>query len=921
MSRGLQFKLVLIVFLICWAVYELYPTFQYWPLAKEERQALQLTDKTQYDWLQAEAIKRGLDLQGGVYLVLEVDPSGSMEGSELLDAVEGARRVIEQRVNQYGVSEANVQKVGERRLIIELPGLEDISAAMNLVGRTALLRFNLLRPPSERDEVVRRIDAAVPRLVGSAAFDTSATTSAIAEADQEAPIAGSGGGLFDADEPVSEQEAGAFEPQGAETPTAAIADDEAVDENPLRGISSLSALLQTGPGGDYYVSMLDRPKVAALLELVATDAPELIPSSGEFLFGKMEVFSGQRLTPLFYLSVRPEMTGASVEDARVGKGSDLELDQAGRQVINFSVKSDSVRLFSSLTRRNRGERMAIILDNVVYSAPTIQAHITDGRSVITGMEDRDEARSLAIAIRSGALPAEVEVQEQRYVGPSLGADSIESSKLALSIGAGLVVLFIVAYYRLAGMVAIIGLVFNMLILMASLAGLHGTLTLPGVAGLLLTIGMAVDANVLIFERIREELATGKTARGAIESGYDRASSAIWDANITTFITAAVLYQFGTGPIRGFALILGVGIFTSVFSALFVTRAIYEFWLTGRTLRDLSIGQSFIRGTQIPFMKLAKVWLVVSGGLVVLGIALTATLGFNWGVDFAGGTRLEVRFTPPVAISDVRASLDAVPMGDRVLDLTRSEIKTVDRASDVLITVKQFPNIDASEVDAALREHLEVTFADNLTGDWVLGTETVGPKIGSELKSSAIYAVLFSLVGILVYLSFRFEWMFAVAATAALFHDVIFTLGAFSLIRHEITLAVVASVLTIVGYSLNDTIVVFDRIREGLRTYRKLSYREVLDRCVNETLSRTLITSGTTLAVVLTLYALAGDVLRDFALALIVGIIVGTYSSIYIASALVLVWHNRLEAREAAEGRARAERAVASRSHKSKSARV
>jgi SecD/SecF fusion protein len=916
MSRGLQFKLILILFLAAWALFELFPTFQYWPLDKDQRQTLQLSDNEQFKWLQAEAIKRGLDLQGGVFLVLEVDPRNTMEGGELVDAVEGARRVIEQRVNQYGVSEANIQKIGMRRLIIELPGLEDITAAMNLVGRTALLRFNLLRPISERDEVLRRIDAAVPRLVAAVYGDSIYTFNepeqdfeTTSESETAATEDVASGSPFDA-APGDEVESpfGGTEP--SDEAVEVLAEDESA-AHPFAGVRSLSELLQSGPSGDYYVAMDDRPKVDELLLMVNERASELVPKNGEFLFGKPEVFSGRLLIPLFYVNVHPELTGASVEEARVGKGSDLELSQAGRSVINFSVKSDSIRKFSSITRRNRGERLAIILDNVVYSAPVIQAHITDGRSVITGMEDREEARGLAIAIRSGALPAEVEVQEQRYVGPSLGADSIASSQMALSLGGILVILFILAYYRLAGGVAIFGLAINMLLLLASLAGLHGTLTLPGVAGLLLTIGMAVDANVLIFERIREELATGKTARSAIEAGYDRAATAIWDANITTFMTAAVLYQFGTGPIRGFALILGIGIFSSVFTALFVTRAIYELWLTGRTVRDLSIGKSFISNTSMPFMSMAKIWLIVSSVLLSLGIVIMVAFGFNLGVDFAGGTRLEVRFHPPVSVSDVRASLREVQVGDRKLDLTRSEIKTVDQESDILITVKQFPDIDAADVDAALRGHLEASFPQNLDGNWLLGTEVVGPKIGSELKKSAIYAIVASLLGILIYLSFRFEWVFAVAATAALFHDVIFTLGIFSLIRHEITLAVVASVLTIVGYSLNDTIVVFDRIREGLKNYRRLSYSEVLDRSINETLSRTLITSGTTLMVVVSLYLLAGDVLKDFALALIVGILVGTYSSIYIASALVMVWHNRRERLESEAGMARAQAAKSS----------
>jgi len=913
MPRRLQIKLVFLLILIGWAVYKLIPTLQYWPLSKQDRQQLQLTDKAKFDRLQIEAIKRGLDLQGGVFLVLEVDPRQTLEGGELADAVEGARRVIEQRVNQYGVSEANVQKIGERRLVIELPGLEDIGAAMRLVGRTALLRFNLLRPSSERDEVFRRIDAALPRLIGAAGVDTLGTAPHAA-ADTAKPTEQRA--LFEGEQ--QEATTGQFEP-GQPTPaeTTVAPEKPAPEESPLAGITSLSALFEAGPANDYYTSVANRPKVEAILDLVKEHAPELIPSAGEFVFGKTEVLGGRALVPLFYVTSKPEMTGASVQDAQVAQGSSLDIAQAGRPIINFVVKSDSVRLFSSITRRNRGERMAIILDDVVYSAPTIQAHITDGRSVITGMEDREEARSLAIAIRSGALPAEVQVHEQRYVGPSLGSDSIHSSLLAAMLGGSGVILFLILYYRVAGFVATFGQIVNITLLMACLAGLHGTLTLPGVAGLLLTLGMAVDSNVLIFERIREELATGKAPRAAIEAGYKNASSAIWDSNITTFISAVVLYQFGTGPIRGFALVLGIGIFTTVFTALFVTRLVYDTWLTVKTVDEVSIGATFIKNPHFRFLHWRNPWFVGSGTLVGISVLIMIFVGFNWGVDFAGGTRLEVRFEPPVDIARVRESLTNISIGSRTVNLSTSEIKTVDRASDMLITVKQFPDIEAATIDSALRVHLAKTFPASTQGDWVLNAESVGPKIGSELKGSAVYAVIFSLLGILIYLSFRFEWIFAVTATLALFHDVLVTLGVFSIIRHEVSLPVVAAVLTVVGYSLNDTIVVFDRIREELRMYSKrMTYGEILDKAINETLARTIITGGTTLMAVLALLLLTGGVLSDFALILFLGIITGTYSSIYIASAIVFVWHNYQEKKAAEVALAKAGQAAV-RARKSK----
>jgi SecD/SecF fusion protein len=900
MSRGLQIRLALLLALIGWAVYQLLPTFQFWPLTVQERQMMQLTDKAKFDELQTRSIKRGLDLQGGVFLVLEVDPARSMTGSVLADAVEGARRVIEQRVNQYGVSEANVQKIGERRIIIELPGLDNIEAAMRLVGRTALLSFNLLRPVSERDEVVRRIDAALPRLLSGVAIDTAAAAagdtvkdSGVASVADSAAKQAPKADLF-----------GGAQPQQV-VAQAKPATTDSTEENPLKGLTSFSTMLEMGPGNDFYVSTVNKPKVDAVLNLIRTKSPELVPSAGEFLFGKEEIVNGKYLTPFFYVSSRADMTGASVKDAQVSQGSNLDMEQAGRPVINFEVKGDSVRLFSAITRRNRGERMAIILDKVVYSAPTIQAHINDGRSIITGMADKEEARSLAIAIRSGALPAEVQVQEQRYVGPSLGTDSIESSLQASWIGGLAVVLFMIAYYRIGGMIAVVSQMFNIVLVMASLAALHGTLTLPGVAGLILTLGMAVDSNVLIFERMREERASGKSARATIESGFGNAASAIWDSNITTLISAVALYQFGTGPIRGFALVLMIGIAGTVFSALFTTRFMYDLWASVGHLARVSLGKPFLKNPKFQFLKWRNPWFIGSGAILTVAIVAMVTLGFNWGVDFTGGTRLAVRFVPAVKTNDVRNALKRVPIRSTVLNLSQSEIKTVDQDSDLLITVKQYRNFDAAAVDSAIRLRLREVFPANTNGDWVLNAESVGPKIGSELKYGAIYAVGLALLGILIYLAIRFELIYALATTASLFHDVLLTLGVFAIVRHEVTLSVVAAVLTMVGYSLNDTIVVFDRIREGLRVYAKrLSFGEILDKCINETLTRTIITSGTTLMAVVALLVFGGETLKDFAFVLFIGILTGTYSSIYVAAALVYVWQTRQQ-KNAAETALRA----------------
>ena len=440
---------------------------------------------------------------------------------------------------------------------------------------------------------------------------------------------------------------------------------------------------------------------------------------------------------------------------------------------------------------------------------------------------------------------------------------------------------------------------NLVFLSAVLAGFHATLTLPGIAGIILTIGMAVDANVLIFERIREELRTGKTVRAAIDSGYGRAFRTILDANVTTLITALVLYQFGTGPIRGFALTLSIGIFASMFTALIMTRGVFDFITNRWSIQNLSIGKSTLKDLKIRFVEVRRWAFLGSAGVIALGlISLGIHRGPNLSIDFEGGTLLEMHFDPAVSVGDVREALRKVDVDGKTVDLSRSEIKQFGNPKDILIRIERVGENEETVSDA-VKTTLHQAFPEH-TKDrktWLRREADVGPKIGAEMKGKAIWAIIWAMLGILVYISWRFEFRFAVAAIVALFHDVLITVGVFSLLDHEISLAVVAALLTIVGYSLNDTIVVFDRIREDLRIFRREKYRTIINRSINETLSRTLITSLTTLAVVLALLILGGEVIGDFALALFLGVMVGTYSSVFVASPILVEWHARTELRD------------------------
>ncbi len=894
MSNRLLSRIGIAAAVIIGSIILLWPTIRFWSLDDQERQAMREGEPQLFRRLQNEAVKQGLDLQGGVYMVLEVDPEGTLvDLQELDDATEGARRIVEQRVNQFGVAEANVQRVGERRIVVELPGIEDIETAMDLVGKTALLEFKLLRPAQEFQTVLARIDQAIGAVEDTTVQEDAATdtTSASATATTEQKTTDDGQeplGAFD--EPLSESDSPVDE-GGFDAPT-------------KRAAARLSELLVRIGDTDFAVRVIDIPRVERIFA-EASDRRGLIPSGAQFAFGRSEIINGEEMMPLYYMHRRAELTGAAVADARVGRGSPMSRN-AGMPVVNFEVKDDSSRVFARITGANVGKRLAIVLDDMVQSAPVIQDRIAGGSSEITGMGDEAEARSLAISIRSGALPTAVTMEETRYVGPSLGADSIAAGKQAFLVGFALVVLFMALYYRGAGLIADSMLILNMLFIMATLAYFGATLTLPGVAGLILTIGMAVDANVLIFERMREEWARlqgGEQQRGmvrtAISEGYGRASSAIWDANITTFIAGAVLYQFGSGPVRGFALVLLVGIISSIFTALFVSRVVFEVLTSTGILTRLNFGTSLVRGTRIDFLSFRRKAAIVSAAVIGIGIASIAIhSGLKLGIDFAGGTRLEVAFSEAVPIEDIRSSLSSVELGGESYDLSASEIKEFGSPTDILIRVRDLPDLTVGQTDSLVRDKIGNAFSAQLAeGDWARNVETVGPKVGSELKSNAFWAVIVALAGILGYVWVRFKQLaFAVAAIVALIHDVLIVLGVFSLVDHEITLAVIASVLTVVGYSLNDTIVVFDRIREGLKSLRREPYREILNRSINETLSRTLMTSITTLLVVVCLYTLGGQVIRDFSFALLVGVLVGTYSSIFVAAPVVAAWHDRQDAK-------------------------
>ncbi len=737
MTKNLKWKIVIIAIVVGFAFWKAYPP-------------LDIYDK-EGNLLEKGKVNLGLDLQGGMHMVLRVDTAG-LTPEEAKDAPDRALEIIRNRIDQFGVLEPNIQRQGKDNIIIQLPGITDRERAIEIVGRTAHLEFKLVSND--------------PELIKKAL-------------------------------------------QGEEVP-------------------------------GYELKYLKREKIQ--------DEPLLL-----------------------------EKKAALIGDMLVDATTEFSQEAFNQPYVSLTLDSEGGAIFAALTGENVGRRLAIVLDGNVYSAPVIRERIPSGRAQISGTFSVDEANDLAIVLRAGALPAPVEIIEERTVGPMLGKDSIEKGIRAILVGGLLVLVFMAGYYLLAGLIADFALFLNIILITGGLSYFHGTLTLPGIAGLVLTIGMAVDANVLIFERIREESILGKSIRSAIQSGFNRAFRTILDSNITTLIAALVLFQFGTGPVRGFATILSIGIISSMFTALVVTRLVLDLLTAGKIKLNKLPMLRLIRQPKINFISFRKFAYIISIVIIVVGLFNFYKRGEgNYGIDFTGGTIQQFKFEKPVDAQDIRNVLKDMGLGS-------ASIQHFGNNKEVII--RSF-EMNPEHIIAEFKE----VFKQNKFE--IMRVEKVGPSVGKDLRGKAVKALGIAIIFMVIYISLRFEFRFAVAAIVALLHDLLICLGAISLTHREISAPVIAALLTIVGYSINDTIVVFDRIREDRKLMRRASYKEIINTSINQTLSRTLITSLTTLAVILSLYFLGGEVIRTFAFVLMVGVIVGTYSSIFIASPILIDWPSK-----------------------------
>ena len=787
-------------------------------------------------------IKYGLDLQGGMHLALELDQSKKVSANPAAD-IERAVQVLRKRTDEFGVTEPLVQQSGSDRIVVELAGVTDPARAKGIVQRAAFLEFRITYKTSALERSLPAMDRAL-RTLGVTTPAGPARPSAVEQL------------------------------LGGDTAKAAGDTAAAVTGGVLSALIEPAASLGLGATpGEFAIQETAFPRVDSLLNLPEIEA--LWPRNVEFVWSADPTSVGVNQYRLLYvLEDRPIITGENLVDAQAA------IDPlTNGPIVRFELDRAGGRRFGAETARHVNDYMAIILDDRVQGRPpVIQSRIDRSGQITLGNRSLVEAEDLARTLRAGALPVPLKIVEERQVGASLGADSVRSGIMAGIVGTLLVILVMLGYYALSGALAVLALAFYGLFALGGLAFLEATLTLPGIAGLILSVGIAVDANVLIFERIREELGAGKTVRLAVDQGFKHAMPAIVDSNLSTVLTAMFLFQFGTGPVRGFAITLILGIFASLVTAVFVTRTFYMIWMRRRAdSGTLSVGTlRLFKNANYDFIGMRKYAYGATAVILAVGLGFLLVRGVKYSTEFTGGTLMQIKTAQPVDEGRLRTGLEAQ-------GLANPEIQRFGAPGEYVVRAKSAtadPN-DTQATSAEVRAALNALVGEGKYE--VLRTEAVGPKVGGELRQRAFLAIILSFVAVLAYLAYRFEWRFGLAAIVATAHDILATIGFIAVMHLEVSLVVVAGVLTMVGYSLNDTIIIFDRVREDLKRYPKDSFVQVLNRAINETLPRSILTHGTTIMTLLALAIFGGEVIRPFALVMFFGVFTGTFSSIYIAA--------------------------------------
>ncbi len=849
MNTSLKLKIGLLLGLIVFSVMAITPSFK--------------TDVPEWwkKYLAPEGLKLGLDLQGGMHLVMQVDLEKAIENTLDLSAADFKDGLAEKQISAVRMKSDNLSAV-----IFTLPNIGAVDTVKAIIADDfpnldvqidaeagSFPRITIQLTPEEIEfirknavnqslEIIRnRIDqfgVAEPIILRQGENEIVIQLPGIKDPDRAMGLIG----------------------QTAQLEFKLVSEEQGLDLRKLINDAKNAGQWEVGDARKKLNFALQNrlPKGTEIYFERVVDPKTLVESQAPIL-----------------LESQVLMTGEMVKNAQVRIGGSFN-----EPYVSLDLTGRGGKVFAHITEKSVNRRLAIVLDEVVRSAPVIREKILGGSAQISGNFSHEEATDLAIVLRVGALPAPVEIIQNLTVGASLGQDSIDKGLMSGLFGALLVLVFMVIYYRLSGIIADFALTLNILFLFVGLAMLGATLTLPGIAGIILSIGMAVDANVLIFERMREEFALGKSIKSGVDSGFSKAFWSIVDSQVTTLITALALFLFGTGPIKGFAVTLSLGIIFNLFAVLFCSRLIYDTLYTTRSLKKLTF-MRLVNKPAFDFMKIRKIAFSLSAVMVVIGIVAFVQIvrgNANLGVDFSGGSLLQYKAEQAFTLEDVRSTLKNNGYPDIDLQEVTNENRLIIKLKKSEETVGHYGD---QITEILSKEQSDKVFQ-------LESQSEIGSSISAVLRNKAIQAIAISLLGVLFYLAIRFDFSFGLAAAAATFHDVMVVLGICYLFNMEITLLIVTALLTLAGYSLNDSVVVFDRIRENLKKENRPGFFQVINNSINQVLGRSVVTSLTTLLVLLSLFIMGGSTIHDFALTLLIGVLVGTYSSIFIASPLLSI---------------------------------
>lgn len=814
---------------------------------------------------------------------------------ELKSAIDNSFNVLRTRIDRFGVVSPNIQRLETAgRILVELPGVKEPERVRKLLQGSANLEFwETYNLPEIYQQLVAADNVLATVLKSEDSAAATESTDAVVAETTETTTAAPAEATNDADSLLAK--IGEDKPENQ----AALSREEFAKQHPLFAllqINQYNGQLASGP----VVGIADKKDIAKINEYLSMkQVKDILPRNLSLKWGVKALDEKEQYFYLYAIKMTnrdgtPALGGDVVTDAN----ADF-VQQAGRseQQVSMTMNAEGAKAWARLTKENIGKAVAIVLDDMVYSAPNVQVEITGGRSQITGHFTPEEAKDLANVLKSGKMAASVQIVQEDVVGPSLGQEAINAGVISFALALILLMIYMCAFYGIIpGLIADGALVLNIFFTMGILASFQAVLTLPGIAGMVLTLGMAVDANVLIYERTKEELRAGKSLGKAIADGYGNAFSAIFDSNLTSIITGIVLFYFGTGPIRGFATTMIIGLVASFLTAVFLTRIVYEALLAKDRLKNVtfttSITKDLLTNPKINFLAARKVGYLIPAGIIVLGAISMSTIGLNNGIDFTGGRNYVVRFDQDVKTDEVRDMLDAqldgsvsvIQIGtpDQVRVSTNYKIDDSDPSVDQEIETKLFEGVK-SLLPAG-------TTLDQFTGQYIQSSQKVGPSMADDIKNAAILAVIFAMICMAAYILLRFrDISFSVGAFASVavttlciisFYTLLWKVLPFSM---EVDQTFIAAILTIIGYSINDTVVVFDRIRETIGLYPKRDRYQVINDALNSTLCRTFNTSLTTLVVVLCIFILGGATIRSFTFAILLGIIIGTYSTLFVAT--------------------------------------